>query len=124
MMIERLEDHHCERENTFGKYLIFIYNNLVFKCLCPNCTSDNDFRCREMVRIIQKVWGEEHWIVNREYAGKKMVLYKGKQCSLHFHKKKDETFHVIKGKVLLECMGERRIMIPGDTQLILVLFRN
>lgn len=72
-----------------------------------------------MIQIINKVWGEEHWIVNREYAGKKMVLYKGKQCSLHFHKIKDETFYVIKGKVLLEKNGERKILLPGDAELIL-----
>ena len=35
---------------------------------------------------VEKVWGEEHWIVNRDYCGKKMVLNKGFRCSLHFHK--------------------------------------
>ena len=80
---------------------------------------EKEFLMTEKIKIVQKVWGKEHWIVNREYAGKKMVLYKGKQCSLHFHKIKDETFYVIKGRVLMECMGERRIMLPGDSQLIL-----
>jgi len=72
-----------------------------------------------MVKIMPKVWGEEHWITNRDYAGKKMVLHKGKQCGLHKHKIKDETFYVIKGKVLMENDGERRVMVPGDDQLIL-----
>lgn len=72
-----------------------------------------------MVEIIQKIWGEEHWIVNRDYAGKKMVLYQGRQCSLHMHKVKDETFYINKGKVLIEVDGTRRIMYEGDSQLIL-----
>jgi dTDP-4-dehydrorhamnose reductase len=71
------------------------------------------------VQIVSKVWGEEHWIINRDYAGKKMVLFKGRQCSLHLHKVKDETFYVNKGKVLLEVSGERRLMLPGDAQLIM-----
>jgi len=72
-----------------------------------------------MAEIISKIWGEEHWIVNRDYAGKKMVLFKGHQCSLHMHKIKDETFFVNKGVVLIEVDGERRLMYPGDDQLIL-----
>ncbi|MFA6424677.1 MAG: sugar nucleotide-binding protein [Phycisphaerae bacterium] len=72
-----------------------------------------------MAEVIPKEWGEEHWIVNRNYAGKKMVLFPGRQCSLHVHKIKDETFYVTKGTVLMEIDGERRIMSPGDDQLIL-----
>ncbi|MDJ0523115.1 MAG: cupin domain-containing protein [Planctomycetota bacterium] len=63
---------------------------------------------------VPKVWGEEHWIVNRDYCGKKMVLNKGFRCSLHAHKVKDEVFYVIKGKVLLELGDGERIMVPGD----------
>jgi dTDP-4-dehydrorhamnose reductase len=69
--------------------------------------------------VHEKVWGQEIWLVNRDYAGKEMVLAKGKQCSLHAHKKKDETFYVIGGKLLMENDGERRIMVPGDLQLIM-----
>jgi mannose-6-phosphate isomerase-like protein (cupin superfamily) len=63
---------------------------------------------------VSKVWGEEHWIVNREYCGKKMVLNKGFRCSLHAHKNKDEVFYVTKGRVLLELGDGERIMTPGD----------
>jgi D-lyxose ketol-isomerase len=56
----------------------------------------------ESIPRIPKVWGEEHWIVNRQYCGKKLVLRKGFRCSLHFHKQKDEVFYVISGRVLLE----------------------
>ena len=63
---------------------------------------------------VPKVWGEEHWIVNREYCGKKMVLNKGFRCSLHFHKDKDEVFYVTKGRVFLELGDGERIMEPGD----------
>jgi quercetin dioxygenase-like cupin family protein len=63
---------------------------------------------------VPKVWGEEHWIVNREYCGKKMVLKKGHRCSLHFHKNKDEVFYVTAGRILLELGDGERIMEPGD----------
>ena len=63
---------------------------------------------------VPKVWGEEHWIVNREYCGKKMVLNKGFRCSMHLHKNKDEVFYVTKGRVFLELGDGERVMVPGD----------
>lgn len=68
-----------------------------------------------------KGWGKELWIANTPlYCGKKMIIYKGKRCSLHYHKLKDETFYFEKGLVQLEyglLDGERNsiIMKPGDT---------
>jgi quercetin dioxygenase-like cupin family protein len=66
------------------------------------------------IPVYPKLWGEEHWIVNREYCGKKLVLKKGFRCSLHQHKIKDETFYVIKGKVLMETDTGTRLLLPGD----------
>ncbi len=56
----------------------------------------------ENIKIVTKEWGEERWIVNRDYCGKLLILKKGFRCSLHYHKNKDETFYVNKGKVLME----------------------
>ena len=65
---------------------------------------------------VPKVWGEEHWIVNRDYCGKKLILRRGFRCSLHLHKNKDEVFYVISGKVFLELGDRERVMGPGDHQ--------
>jgi quercetin dioxygenase-like cupin family protein len=47
-----------------------------------------------------KGWGYESWIVNNEkYCGKLLFFKKGKRCSLHYHKLKDETFYVHKGRL-------------------------
>lgn len=62
----------------------------------------------------KKKWGEEHWIVNKEYCGKKLLLKKNRRCSLHSHREKDEVFYVQKGRVLLELGGEKRELTPGD----------
>ena len=67
---------------------------------------------------VPKVWGKEIWIVNRNYCGKKLILNKGFRCSMHFHKQKDETFYILKGKVLLEIGMQKNIMLPGDSILI------
>lgn len=74
----------------------------------------------ESMKVVEKVWGEEHWIVNKEYCGKKLVLRKGFRCSKHHHKVKDETFYIIKGRVLMEVGDETREMVPGDVQHITV----
>ena len=65
---------------------------------------------------VTKVWGEEHWIVNRDYCGKKLVLRKGHRCSLHFHPVKDEVFYLISGRVFLEIGDKACVMEPGDHQ--------
>jgi D-glycero-beta-D-manno-heptose-7-phosphate kinase len=67
------------------------------------------------MKKVKKVWGEEHWIVNQDYCGKKLILKKNYRCSLHHHKKKDEVFYVIKGKVLLEANNKNMILLPGDS---------
>ena len=69
-------------------------------------------------KIVKKVWGSEEWIVNRDYCGKILTLMKGYRCSLHHHKNKDETFYILRGKVGLEVSGVKRVMFPGDKQLI------
>ncbi len=70
-----------------------------------------------------KGWGEELWIANTPlYCGKKLILKKGKQCSIHHHKLKDETFYVQSGAVQVDLYsngypGEpvRLVMKAGDS---------
>jgi len=71
------------------------------------------------IKIVPKVWGEERWIVNRDYCGKLLLLKKGFRCSMHHHKNKDETFFVTSGKVFLELDGEKMTLNPGDAQLVM-----
>lgn len=68
------------------------------------------------VQIVPKVWGEEHWLVNEDYCGKRLMVKKGYQCSIHYHKLKDETFHLVKGKIILELNGNKIIMNAGESQ--------
>lgn len=52
------------------------------------------------------LWGKEIWLVNNElYCAKYLVCKRGVMSSLHYHKEKDETFIIVKGKVLLEVGG-------------------
>ena len=55
------------------------------------------------MKYVPKGWGFEKWIVNNEkYCGKLLYFVKGKKCSWHFHKIKDETFYIQSGKILLK----------------------
>lgn len=62
----------------------------------------------------KKLWGEEQWIVNKEYCGKKLILRRNHRCSMHAHKRKDEVFYLQSGKVLLELDGDKHTLHPGD----------
>lgn len=64
---------------------------------------------------VKKDWGEEELIANRAYCGKILRLKQGRQCSLHFHAEKDETFYVLDGKVRLELNGWTMILGAGDS---------
>lgn len=65
---------------------------------------------------VPKVWGKEIWMANNElYCGKKLYVTKGKRGSLHFHKNKDESFYIEKGKILLEIKNKKILMNEGDT---------
>lgn len=68
----------------------------------------------ESVEIVPKVWGYEKWIENNEkYCCKILSVNKGYQCSLHYHKNKDETFLVTSGHIRLELKEEVLHLRPG-----------
>ena len=55
------------------------------------------------IKFVSKGWGFEKWIVNcEEYCGKVLYFVKGKRCSWHYHKLKDEVFYVQSGKILIK----------------------
>ena len=54
------------------------------------------------MKFVPKGWGFEKWIHNSElYCGKLLYFVKGKKCSWHHHKIKDEVFYVQSGKIEL-----------------------
>ncbi len=74
------------------------------------------------INFVPKGWGFEKWIVNKEqYCGKLLYFVKGRRCSWHYHKIKDEVFYVQSGKIKvkysdyddLDCANEI-ILGPGD----------
>ncbi len=63
-----------------------------------------------------KTWGKEICMVNNNlYCGKQLIINKGKSCSLHYHKEKDETFYVHLGKVYIEVGNKSWVMYEGDS---------
>ena len=68
-----------------------------------------------MLKKVDKVWGNELWLINNEkYCAKFLDLKKGYQCSAHYHRLKDETFYCLKGKVRLELEDRVMVLREGD----------
>ena len=62
------------------------------------------------IKIVPKGWGYEKWIVNTdEYCGKLLHFIKGKKCSWHYHKLKDETFYLQEGKLLVRYSDKENL---------------
>ena len=68
-------------------------------------------RCGQRV---DKPWGYELvWAHTEHYAGKLLHIERDQQLSYQYHERKDETIHVLSGRVLLEVAepnGPRRRM--------------
>jgi len=55
------------------------------------------------MHTVMKTWGYEKWIENNsEYCCKLLHVLPKKFCSVHFHKKKKETFYITKGSFFLK----------------------
>lgn len=81
----------------------------------------NNTMKRLPVGFIPKGWGYESIIVNKpEYCGKILFFKKGKKCSWHYHKIKDEVFYLQSGKLLVRygdghlSKAKEVILEPGD----------
>jgi len=85
-------------------------------------------------KFVSKGWGYEDWLVNKEdYCGKMLFFKKGKKCSWHYHKLKDETFYVQSGKIEMtygfsDDMGSEKsrkiVLESGDTFYIPIGLRH
>ena len=71
---------------------------------------------------VEKGWGWERWICNGpEYCGKLLFFNKGKKCSWHVHKLKDEVFYLQSGQMLVKysdsddlTVANELILNPGE----------
>ena len=71
------------------------------------------------INFVSKGWGFEKWIVNcEEYCGKLLYFVKGKRCSWHYHKLKDEVFYVQSGKLLVKFSEEDDISSSNEVILL------
>jgi len=67
------------------------------------------------IKFVSKGWGFEKWIVNNEeYCGKLLYFVKGKRCSWHFHKLKDEVFYIQSGKILVKYGDDDEISTANE----------
>ncbi len=69
---------------------------------------------RNFEKVVEKPWGREEWIANREYCGKLITIKKSNQTSFHYHKKKRETFYVLEGRALISLNnGAEKLLEKG-----------
>ena len=74
------------------------------------------------INFVPKGWGFEKWIVNcEEYCGKLLFFSKGKKCSWHHHKIKDEVFYLQSGLMIVKFSesddlesADQIVLSPGD----------
>jgi N-acetylneuraminate synthase len=57
-------------------------------------------------------------LVNREYCKKLIVVLPGQRHPEHYHKRKEETFLVIHGRITIVLNGERKELTRGDVLVV------
>jgi mannose-6-phosphate isomerase len=58
-------------------------------------------------RRVDKPWGHELiWVVTERYVGKVIHIDKGRRLSLQYHRQKDESVFVIRGRLRLHLEDE------------------
>lgn len=56
--------------------------------------------------------------INRSYCKKLIIQMPGQSHPSHYHKRKEETFHVLYGTLEMKIEGRRRTLYPGDLLLV------
>mgnify|MGYP001615462629 CR=1 FL=1 len=68
---------------------------------------------KEFLKYVDKVWGEEIWIVNCDrYCGKILIIDRNAETSTHAHNTKQETFFAIEGYAKLIVEGKEYLLAP------------
>lgn len=72
---------------------------------------DNNFqKLYQKNQIVEKNWGREVILINNEnICSKILILEKGRMCSIHYHKVKDEMFHFTDGYTQVELWNPYRV---------------
>ncbi|MFL5725563.1 MAG: cupin domain-containing protein [Chloroflexota bacterium] len=71
-------------------------------------------------RTVRKPWGHELiWALTDRYCGKILVIETGRRLSLQRHERKDESIHVVAGRLLLHLEDDTgRVVVrelgPGE----------
>lgn len=79
---------------------------------------------------VEKPWGYELiWARTGRYVGKILHIDKGHALSLQYHVRKDETVHVLRGRMLFQTGSEGQplqesVLGPGDSFHITPLLRH
>jgi len=70
------------------------------------------------IKFVKKGWGYEKWIVNKAlYCGKLLFFNKGKKCSWHYHKNKDEVFYLQSGRMIVRYSDKDSLDIAEEIML-------
>ena len=79
---------------------------------------------------VEKPWGHELiWACTEKYVGKILHIKQGHALSLQYHLKKDETVHVLTGRMRFQTGGEGeqlhdRVLEAGESFHITPLLRH
>ncbi|MFA6317386.1 MAG: cupin domain-containing protein [Elusimicrobiota bacterium] len=72
-----------------------------------------------MATVIRKPWGREIlYALGPGYAGKIIIVERGRRLSLQYHERKHETIHVLEGRLVLRIEDRERVLKAGSGAVI------
>lgn len=108
-----------ETENTILKDSIHDIKTILNKSkIVLNTQFDIEFSHHYGVKKFRKVGATIINCINRDYCKKIIVMLPNQVHPPHFHKRKEETFQVLYGKLVVYLEGKKKILNTGETCLV------
>lgn len=77
--------------------------------------SERDTLPKSMIKIVEKPWGREEWlVVGRRIVMKRLVIRAGQRLSLQYHQEKEEAWLIVRGTAEIRFQETTGALEPGD----------
>ena len=107
-------DKELAREYKIKSYIHELKAILNYNKITIQESFDMEISHHEGIDKFKKVGAFLFNIINKNYAKKMIVMLPNQSHPMHFHKKKDESFHILSGSLISSINRKKQYLYPGQ----------